>query len=72
MEKILVFGALALSWLLLSACSSSSSRFAKEDVFGIDHEYVAAVENNGHRKSVRIMWINPPAMRAVPESEINR
>lgn len=71
MKRFLVFGAVATSVLFLSACASSNSRFAKEEVFEIDHEYVAAVSHAGRQQGVRITWVNPPVKRVESKSDIN-
>ncbi|MEZ5463053.1 hypothetical protein [Dokdonella sp.] len=71
MKQILVLGSVAVSVLLMAGCTSSSSRFVKQDKFEIDHEYVAAVSEAGRQMGVRITWVNPPTKRVVDESDIS-
>lgn len=71
MKQVLVLVTVAASVLFLAGCASSSSRFAKEDKFEIDHEYVAAVSQAGRQLGVRITWVNPPTKRVERKSEIN-
>jgi outer membrane murein-binding lipoprotein Lpp len=71
MKKILVLGSVATSLLLMAGCTSSSSRFVKEDKFEIDHEYVDAVSQAARQMGVRITWVNPPTKRVVEESDIS-
>lgn len=70
MKQNLVLGATAVSLLLLSACTNGTSRFVKQNQFDIDYEYVAAVEQTGHKKGVRIMWMHPPTKQVLAESDI--
>ena len=70
--KRLMVPAAAVFILVLAGCASNgSSRFAKEEKFVVDQEYVDAVNHVSRQTGVRVTWINPPTRRVPDDSGID-
>ncbi len=62
----------ALFLVVLCGCASNGSRYANEDKFVIDQEYVNAVNYASRQNGVRVTWVNPPTRRVPVDEGIER
>ncbi|MEP6882682.1 MAG: hypothetical protein ABI866_11860 [Dokdonella sp.] len=64
MKQTFVLGTIPIALLLVSACANSgNTRYATEQKFVVDQQYVDAVNHASRQAGVRVTWVNPPTKR---------